>query len=60
MRDAVLLNAAAAIAAYDGGTDALEGRLGAGLARAADALDSGAAGELLARWVTVSGELRPG
>ncbi len=59
VRDAVLLNAAAAIAAYDGGAEPLESRLSAGLSRAAAALDSGAAGQLLARWVSVSGELRP-
>ncbi|MEO6204465.1 MAG: anthranilate phosphoribosyltransferase [Mycobacteriales bacterium] len=59
VRDAVLLNAAAAIAAYDAGSEDLVTRLGAGLERAADALDSGAAATLLDRWVLVSQELRP-
>ncbi len=59
VRDAVLLNAAAAIAAYDGGREDLTVRLAAGLERAAAALDSGAAATLLERWVLVSQELRP-
>ncbi len=52
VRDAVLLNAAAAIAAYDGlaGRD-LTGAVGAGLEEAAGAVDSGAAADVLARWV---------
>ena len=58
VRDAVLLNAAAAIAAFDGGTGALVERLQAGWDRAAAALDGGAAARLLDRWVTVSGSLR--
>jgi len=59
VRDAVLLNAAAALAAYDAGPGDLVSRLAGGLARAGDALSSGAAAELLARWVEVSRELRP-
>jgi len=59
VRDAVLLNAAAAIAAYDGGSEDLTTRLAAGLQRAGAALDSGAAAALLERWVLVSQELRP-
>jgi anthranilate phosphoribosyltransferase len=58
VRDAVLLNAAAAIAAYDAGTEPLEVRLAAGLSRAADAVDSGAAAEVLSRWVDVSQRLK--
>ena len=54
VRDAVLLNAAAAIAAYDATTGALEDRLVAGLAQARAALESGAAAKLLERWVEVS------
>jgi anthranilate phosphoribosyltransferase len=55
VRDAVLLNAAAAIAAYDGFAGrTLVDMLAAGLAEAADAVDSGAAAALLERWVTVS------
>jgi anthranilate phosphoribosyltransferase len=58
VRDAVLLNAAAALAAYAGGDDALADRLSAGWATAADALDSGAAGAVLDRWIAVSASLR--
>ena len=57
-RDAVLLNAAAALAAHAGGDDPLEQRLRAGLERAAAALDSGAAARVLATWVRVSQSLR--
>jgi anthranilate phosphoribosyltransferase len=59
VRDAVLLNAAAAIAAYEGGSGDLVDRLAAGLSRASDALSDGRAGALLDRWVTVSRELAP-
>jgi anthranilate phosphoribosyltransferase len=58
VRDAVLLNAAAALAAHQADTGPLSERLGAGLDRAAQALDSGAAGELLERWAAVSQALR--
>ncbi|OXM73437.1 anthranilate phosphoribosyltransferase [Amycolatopsis thermalba] len=50
VRDAVLLNAAGALAAHAGFTESLEDDLTAGLRRAAEAVDSGAAAELLARW----------
>ena len=60
VRDAVLLNAAAALAAHAGLTDDLAADLRAGAARAATALDSGAGAELLARWVERSTELRAG
>jgi anthranilate phosphoribosyltransferase len=58
VRDTVLLNAAAAIVA-DGslpGTESgsLEERLGAGLAAASDAVDSGSAADVLDRWVAAS------
>jgi anthranilate phosphoribosyltransferase len=59
VRDAVLLNAAAAVAAFEGGSGPLVGRLTAGWARAAEALDTGRAAELLDRWVKVSRELAP-
>jgi anthranilate phosphoribosyltransferase len=49
VRDAVLLNAAAAIAAYDGQAD--PAGLRAGLERAAESIDSGAAASVLDRWV---------
>jgi anthranilate phosphoribosyltransferase len=62
VREIVLLNAAAALAAEAGvpGTDGLEPALGDGYARAADALDSGAAQELLDRWVQASQRLSAG
>ena len=61
VRDAVVLNAAGAIAAYRGlhgvlGED-LTKELAAGLAQAAEAIDSGRAAELLARWAVRSTEL---
>jgi len=59
VRDAVLLNAAAALAAHAGGSGPLPERLRAGLERASTALDEGAAAALLDRWVAVSQELRP-
>ena len=58
VRDAVLLNAAAALAAHAASSAGLVERLGAGLERAAAALDSGAAAEVLDRWVSVSRGLR--
>jgi anthranilate phosphoribosyltransferase len=59
VRDAVLLNAAAAVAAYEAGAGDLPARLAAGMERATAALDDGRAGALLETWVTVSRELRP-
>ncbi|WP_158894934.1 anthranilate phosphoribosyltransferase [Amycolatopsis anabasis] len=50
VRDAVLLNAAAALAAHGGLSGALLEDLAAGLEKAAHAVDSGAAADLLARW----------
>ena len=60
VRDAVLLNAAAGLAAHAATTEALEERLRAGFAQAAAALDNGAAATTLARWVEVSQLLRAG
>jgi anthranilate phosphoribosyltransferase len=55
VREVVLLNAAAAIAAYDGlSAERLHDALGRGLRLAAEAIDSGAAGQLLDRWVAAS------
>jgi anthranilate phosphoribosyltransferase len=55
VRDAVALNAAAAIAVRgDGALSDLPTRLGEGLERAFSALDSGAAAEALSRWVEAS------
>ena len=57
-RDAVALNAAAAIAAYKGEfTKSLAERMRDGYADAISAIDSGAAKDLLANWVTVSQRL---
>ncbi len=54
-RDAVLLNAAAAIAAFEGRIDqGLQVRITDGLVRAKEAIDSGAAKNLLARWAEFS------
>ena len=51
-RDAVLLNAASAIAAYNGDLEYdLHSRLSAGIDAAKQAIDSGAATDLLNRWV---------
>jgi anthranilate phosphoribosyltransferase len=50
VRDAVLLNTAAALVALDLGDAPLTEQLAAGMARAAEAIDSGAARDLLRRW----------
>jgi len=57
VRDAVLLNAAAGIAAHAAASGSLAERLGSGMERAARAVDSGAAADLLARWVAVTVEM---
>jgi anthranilate phosphoribosyltransferase len=54
VRDAVLLNAAAALAAYDGLAGPLDEALRAGIRRAAEAIDSGSAAGVLDRWQAVS------
>jgi anthranilate phosphoribosyltransferase len=55
VRDAVVLNAAAALVALDGPTEApVTDQLAAASARAAEALDSGAAERALAEWVETS------
>ena len=57
-RDAVLLNAAAAIAAFDGeGELSVHERLAKGLKKASAALDSGATAALLKKWVSLSQEI---
>ena len=57
-RDAVLLNAAAAIAAFDGETDlGIHERISTSLAKASSALDSGATRRLLTEWVSFSQSL---
>jgi anthranilate phosphoribosyltransferase len=57
VRDAVLLNAAAALAAFDERPQRLHDALGAGLERAAAAVDDGRAAALLDRWIEVSRRL---
>ncbi|BAJ32827.1 MULTISPECIES: anthranilate phosphoribosyltransferase [Kitasatospora] len=57
VRDAVLLSAAAGLTAATPGTAPLTEQLGAAMARAADAVDSGDAAELLDRWVKVTARL---
>ena len=58
VRDAVLLNSAAALVAFDGPGPSLVDELRAALPRVAAAIDSGAAERLLARWAEVSTALR--
>lgn len=54
VRDAVLLNAAGALVAFDGVPDDLAAAFPAALQRAAAAIDSGTAQRLLARWAEFS------
>ena len=54
VRDAVLLNAAAGVAAYDVRDAPLVERLSAGLERAAEAVDSGKAKAKLAEWLAAA------
>ncbi len=55
VRDAVLLNAGAALAVYDAGEGSVGEQLQRGLDRATEAVDSGAAAATLERWVAASG-----
>ena len=57
VHDAVVLDAAGAIAAARGLSGELDGALRAGIERAVRAIDSGDAAALLDRWVAVSTEL---
>ncbi|UNO42533.1 anthranilate phosphoribosyltransferase [Streptomyces sp. MST-110588] len=54
VRDAVLLNSAAALVALEPADGPLTGQLAAGMARAAESIDSGAARRALERWVAAS------
>ncbi|MDX6209480.1 MAG: anthranilate phosphoribosyltransferase [Frankiales bacterium] len=60
VRDAVVLNAAAALVAASPGEESLDRQLIDGIRRASEALDSGAAAAALDRWVTTSKALVPG
>lgn len=57
VRDAVLLNAAGALAAFDGVGDSLEESLAVGLEKAARAIDSGATATVLEQWAALTTEL---
>ncbi|MEU9621494.1 MULTISPECIES: anthranilate phosphoribosyltransferase [unclassified Streptomyces] len=54
VREAVLLNSAAALVALDPADGTLNEQLAAGIAKAAESIDSGAARQVLERWVAVS------
>ena len=54
VRDAVLLNAGAALAVYDAAPGTVDELLAAGIAKARAAVDSGAAKATLERWVAAS------
>ncbi|MFD5109664.1 anthranilate phosphoribosyltransferase [Streptomyces cinereoruber] len=54
VRDAVLLNSAAALTALEPGDGTLVERIRAGIEKAAEAIDSGAARRALERWISVS------
>jgi anthranilate phosphoribosyltransferase len=57
-RDAVVLNAAAAIAAYEAKFELnLHDRIAHGVSRAIDAIDSGASTRLIAKWAELSQKL---
>ena len=57
-RDAVVLNAAAAIAAFDGEIElSLHDRIAKGITRATSAIDSGAATDLVDKWAALSQKL---
>jgi anthranilate phosphoribosyltransferase len=58
VRDAVLVNAGAAIAAFRGLSDDLTRDLSGGMESAAQAIDSGRAAELLTTWASLSTMLR--
>jgi anthranilate phosphoribosyltransferase len=60
VRDSVLLNAAAAIAAFDQVTTSAAAAIGYGLPIAAQAIDSGAAARLLDNWIEVSQRISTG
>lgn len=55
VRDAVVLNAGAALAVHAAETGSVTDRLAAGIRRAEEALDSGAARATLDRWVAAAG-----
>jgi anthranilate phosphoribosyltransferase len=59
-RDVVLLNAAVTIAAFEGDLDEpIRERISKGLTRARNAIDSGAALDLVAKWGELSRAISP-
>lgn len=54
VRDAVLLNSAAALVALDPGSGTLAEQIGAAMTKAAESIDSGSARRTLDRWVAAS------
>jgi anthranilate phosphoribosyltransferase len=58
VRDAVVLNAAAALAAHSGFGADVPGAVKAGLDRAAQSIDSGSAAAVLERWVGLAQSIR--
>jgi anthranilate phosphoribosyltransferase len=58
VRDVVLLNAGAALATYTPEEGTVTTRIRAGMDRAAEAIDSGAAKEKLDRWIAACAEVR--
>lgn len=54
VRDTVLLNSAAALVALEPGAGTLVEQIRAGMAKAAESIDSGAARRVLERWVLAS------
>lgn len=60
VRDAVLINAAGALTAYDGPSEDLRSHLADGLERAEHAIDSGTAAKLLDHWAKRSTEIKAG
>ena len=58
VRDVVLLNAGAALAAYEPLPGDITSRIRTGMDRAAEAIDSGAAKETLDRWIAACADVR--
>jgi anthranilate phosphoribosyltransferase len=56
VRDAVLLNAAAGIAAFEAAPGLLEDRLATAMARATESIDSGSAARVLEAWIATTAE----
>jgi anthranilate phosphoribosyltransferase len=56
VRDAVVLNAAAGIAAFEAASDRLEDRLARALERARESIDSGSAARVLEAWIAATAE----